>query len=398
MKRIAVVAPAVAVMIVLLSTNVSTMAVSSPATWGHRPTNAAAPSITATPLPTVNPTPFGGPITIGTPLPTPELAPAAIIPSNLDQLTEVMRLGSPTNPGVSDIRFTQDGRKLVAAWGNLTIWQMPEGEEISSIPLSTTRWIPLALSPDGQIAAIGNHEYLGWVELWNLSTQQLVRQHRGGQGVGALGFNSAGTLLAAGRSDGSVTVWDVATGRLLRELQKNSWSGCTGMAFHPTRDEIAASGAGNTVRIWNAWSGALEGQLTLPNPLASCELSSLAYRPDGNALVAASFWERSIALWEGATYVGTLTHTDGGTVWQIAWSPDGRLLASLESNARAPIVLWDMQAHSVAATREEWRDVARFSPDGAILATQGWEGLNGTLSVLRIWNPAFFVYLPIIRK
>ena len=110
------------------------------------------------------------------------------------------------------------------------------------------------------------------------------------------------------------------------------------------------------------------------------------------------FWERSIALWEGDTFVGTLTHADEGTVWQIAWSPDGRLLASVESNARAPIVLWDMQAHSVAATLEEWDSVARFSPDGASLATQGWEGLNGTLSVLRIWNPAFFVYLPIIRK
>ncbi len=170
------------------------------------------------------------------------------------------------------------------------------------------------------------------------------------------------------------------------------------MAFHPTSDEIAASGAGSTVRIWNAWSGALESELTLPNPPALCELSGLAYRPDGKALAAASFWERSIAMWEADTFVGTLTHAEGGTVWQIAWSPDGRLLASVESNTQVHIVLWDMQAHSVAATREGWRDVARFSPDGAILATQGWEGLNGTLRVLRIWDPAFFVYLPIIRK
>jgi hypothetical protein len=57
-----------------------------------------------------------------------------------------------------------------------------------------------------------------------------------------------------------------------------------------------------------------------------------------------------------------------------------------------------MQAHSVAATLEEWGTVARFSPDGAILATQGWEGLNGTLRILRIWIAAFRFYLPIFMK
>jgi WD40 repeat protein len=364
----------------------ATGTIKASATGSHRPTDGAAPLITPTPLPTVNPTPFGGPIMIGPPLPTPELAPSAIVPSNLARLTEVTRLGTPTNLGVSDVIFTRDGQKLVATWGDLTTWQMPAGEEISSIPLSTTSWTPLALSPDGLIAAIGNRETLGTVELWNLSTRQLARYHQGGQRVTAIEFNSTGTLLAAGRSDGSVTIWDVATGSLLHELQKNSWSGCTGMAFHPTRDEIAASGAGNMVQIWNAWSGALEGGFTLPNPPASCVLSSLAYRPDGSALAAALFSERSIALWEDNTFVRILTHANGGTIWEIDWSPDGRLLSSVENAGPSgqQIVLWDTQANSVATTLEEWRGGATFSPDGAILATEGLDGLNATLRVLSI--------------
>jgi len=189
--------------------------------WGHGAENGKVPMITPTPLPTVNPTPFGGTITIGTPLPTPELSSLAINPSNLDRLSEVKRLGTPKSQGISDALFTRDGQKLVTSWGDLTIWQMPDGEEIGSILLSTSSWTPLAVSPDGQIAAIGNHESLGWVELWYLSTGQLARQHRGGEQVVALGFNATGTLLAAGRSDGSITVWEVATGRLLHELQKN---------------------------------------------------------------------------------------------------------------------------------------------------------------------------------
>jgi WD40 repeat protein len=362
--------------------------------WGHGADNGKTPLTTPTPLPTVNPTPFGGTITIGTPLPTPELSSLAIIPSNLDRLSEVKRFGTPKSLGISDALFTRDGQKLVTSWGDLTIWQMPDGEEIGSIPLSTSSWTPLAVSPDGQIAAIGNHESLGWVELWNLSTRQLARQHQGGQQVVTLGFNATGTLLAAGRSDGSITVWEVATGRLLHELQKNYQYGCMGMAFHPVRDEIAASGVGNTVRIWNAWTGVLEGELTLPKPPATCSLSSLAYRPDGNELAAALFWEKSIALWEDDTFVRILTHENGGTIWKIAWSPDGRLLSSVENSG---IVLWDMQAYNVATTLlPVWGDVASFTPDGAILVTQGWEGLNGTIRILMIIP--FRLYLPITGK
>ncbi len=365
--------------------------------WSHKLENGEAPLTTPTPLPTLNPTPFGRPIVIGTPLPTPEPALMAIAPSNLDRLTEIRRLGEPKNLGISDALFTRDGQRLVTSWGTLTIWQMPSGEAINSLPLLTTSWTPLALSPDGQIAAIGNHEYLGWVELWNLSTQQLVRQHRGGQDVRALEFNSTGSLLAAGRSDGSITVWEVATGHLLHELQKNSWSGCTGMAFHPVRDEIAASGTDNTVRIWNAWSGQLRSELTFPNPPVTCELSGLAYRPDGEVLAAALFWEQSIALWEGHTFIDVLTHSNGGTIWKIAWSPDGKLLAAVENAGPhgQQIVLWDMQTLSVATALEEWRGVASFSPDGAILATEGSEDLNSTLRILII---PLQQYLPIIIK
>jgi WD40 repeat protein len=344
--------------------------------------------ITATPLPPVNPTPFGGPITVGAPLPTPELARLAIKPSNVDRLTETMQLGEPTTVGVSDALFTRNGQRLGVFWYDLIIWQMPEGKEMLSLPLSSTRWTPLALSPDGQFAAVGNYENLGWVELWNITTQQRARQHQGGQQVRALDFNASGTLLAAGRSDGSVTVWEVETGHLLHELQSGSWTGCMGMAFHPEHDEIAASSANNTIRIWDAWSGQVKSELSLPNPPGICRLSDLAYRPDGQMLAAAMFWERSIALWEGDTFIGNLTHSAGGRVWQIAWSPDGKLLVAAEVGEGRQIVLWDVQRASVAAILEERGSIATFSPDGAMLVTSGRDDLEGiTLRVLTIPKP-----------
>ena len=350
-----------------------------------RPTKLPSVPSTPTALPPVNPTPIGGPISVASPLPTPALSTLAISPLNVDRITETLRLSEPepSNLGVSGLAFTRDGQWLVSAWDRLSIWQMPTGEHIRSLPIHSGGWTPIALSPDGQWVAVGNYEQLGWVELWNLKTGQRVRQHQGGDQVVAVGFNAAGTLLAAGRTDGSVTVWQVTTGDLLAKLPNAGGSGCRGMAFHPERDEIAAAGRNNTIRIWDAASGQVKRELVMPNPPASCELSYLAYRPDGKMLAAAMFGKQRIAVWEDDAFVGDLTHPNSGTIWKIAWSPDGRLLAASENGGPKgrQIVLWDVQNRRVVRVLGEWGGEATFSPDGALLVAEGIDSSNNKLTV-----------------
>lgn len=113
---------------------------------------------TATALSPVNPMPVGGPISVAPPLPTPALSPLAISSSNVDRITETLRLGEPepSNLGVSGLAFTRDGQWLVSAWDRLSIWQMPTGERIRALPIHSSRWTPIVLSPDGQWVAVGN--------------------------------------------------------------------------------------------------------------------------------------------------------------------------------------------------------------------------------------------------
>lgn len=360
--------------------------------------SSSAPSITATPLPTVNPTPFGGPIAVGTPLPTATPAAIPIQPSNAGQLTETMLLGEPIPASLTTGVFSRDGQWFVADWNEVTVWQMPQGVVARTLPLLRTHWGPMALSPDGEYVVVGNYPELGWVELWHIPTAEMIRQHRGGRQVRALGFNASGTLLAAGREDGSVTVWEVETGDLLHELAKYEYTVCMGMAFHPERDEIAASSSGNTVRIWDAWSGLVLDELSMPEPPLGCELSSLAYTPDGQMLAGAMFWEHAIVLWEGNEFVAKLAHPDGGITWQIAWSPDGRLIATTGYTYAegAQIVLWDVQQREIATALSPWRDVAAFSPDGAMLVAHKSIDLTGTLWTLRV--PTHSTYLPLALR
>jgi len=100
-------------------------------------------------------------------------------------------------------------------------------------------------------------------------------------------------------------------------------------------------------------------------------------------LAAAMFGKQRIAVWEDDTFVGGLTHPNSGTIWKIAWSPDGRLLAASENGGPKgrQIVLWDVQNRRVVRVLTDWGGEVAFSPDGALLVAEGIDSANNKLTV-----------------
>jgi WD40 repeat protein len=191
----------------------------------------------------------------------------------------------------------------------------------------------VAYSPDGTRIASASMD--GTVKLWESATgrERFTFTGHGGT-VLAVRFSPDGRRVASAGLDQAVKVWDPATGRLFLSLDCASADGALGLkggmlAFSPDGRRIAGcSGSGSIspgeVRVWDAATG--QRLLTLRGH--SNHVNAVAYSPDGTRLATASN-DQTVKLWEAATGEEVLTlrgHNSG--VLDLAFSPDGQRLAT----------------------------------------------------------------------
>ncbi|KAA6414807.1 MAG: hypothetical protein FRX48_01557 [Lasallia pustulata] len=194
--------------------------------------------------------------------------------------------------------------------------------------------------------------------------------------VMAVAFSPDGKQLASGSGDETVRIWDAATGATLQTFEGHSdWVGA--VAFSPDGKQLASGSGDETVRIWDAPTGAtlqtLEGHSGL--------VFGVAFSPDGKQLASGS-GDETVRIWDAATGA-TLQTLEGhsGRVGAVAFSPDGKQLASGSDDETVRI--WDAATGATLQTLEGHSDrvgAVAFSPDGKQLASG-----SGDMTV-RIWD------------
>jgi WD40 repeat protein len=297
--------------------------------------------------------------------------------------------GRETSVGLSPDGKTVASEREVPA---LKVVDVLTGKEVASLKGHTETIASVAFSPDGKTLASGGWPYeQREIKLWDVAAGKEKATLKGHPGiVDSVAFSPDGKTLAGANSQ-AVKLWDVANGKERAPLlAEKDWGRAEGpVAFSPDGKTLASRGDRDSVVLWDPATG--KSLATLEGHKHS--VRAVCFSPIGKVLASAGEGdngEGEVILWDVTLRKArAILKSQTRRMYGVAFSPDGRILASAGGTEkgnkpeRGEIKLWDARTGLELTTVRDPDDAVvhavAFSPDGKVLASVNDEGK------IRLW-------------
>jgi len=242
--------------------------------------------------------------------------------------------------GILSLALSPDGRTLaVSRLGSIELRDPASLKRIATLETNADIWGGVAFSPTGRLLATTAPST--GIRLWELEPPRMVAELAHTNRAIHLSFSPDGRHLASFQTESGVCVWDLKSRQTVRRFLDFRSDGHGGpICFSPEGDRLAVGDYSGRIRILD-WAG---NRLLVDIPAHHQQIMSLAYSPDGKLLASGSGYSADdIRLWNPATGqpAGSLA---GHTSWipVLQFSGDGRRL--LSGSADQTIGIWDVPA------------------------------------------------------
>ncbi len=277
--------------------------------------------------------------------------------------------------GVRVLAFAGTG-KFVASGGvdkRVRLWDAATGRELRQYEGHKDIVTGLAVSPDGRFVASGSLSFSDKDHIWDAANGRLLHEVKSGmRQVSTLMFSPDSKLLACDIGLLKIGLWDVKSGKMVRELSRGKLSGSiAAVAFSPDGRIVAAAAANCALILWDVSTGKILQQLPGNNYVhLPGGITCLTFAPDGRRLAFGE--DHRLRVWEIGTWRESCPLTGhANAIERVLFSRDNKTLVTMAGEPADALQEWD--AATGKKLRTLWtqhligRQGFRLSPDHSVL-------------------------------